>query len=166
MENGARDRKKSARPRLESLETRWAPFRVLTSTLTTSQPVYQPGQSIQFVFTMTNNTSKPIQLDDGPSIDGFDVTEGGAIVYQSNAGVNPLFIRLDTLGPGQSFTLAGTWDNASNQANSPATTPGTFTVTNQLDPNGPSATFQIASPQSFISPPRSQFPRRHPHRFP
>jgi hypothetical protein len=152
VKNGATGRKKSARPALESLETR-ALLSGLTSTLTTSQSVYLPGQPIQFVLTMTNNSSQAVQFGDGPSIDGFDISEGGTLVYQSNGGVNPLFIRLDTLQPGQSFTLSGTWNGVSNQQSSPPVTAGTFTVTNQLDPNGPSATFQIETPPSNAPPP-------------
>jgi hypothetical protein len=152
VKNGAIRRKKSAGPALESLETR-ALLSGVTSTLTTSQSVYQPGQPIQFVYTMTNNSSQPVQIGDGPSIDGFDINEGGALVYQSNYGVNPLFIRLDTLQPGQSFTLSGTWNGVPNEENSPPFTAGTFTVTNQLDPNSASATFQIGTPLSDAPPP-------------
>jgi hypothetical protein len=152
VKNGVIQRKKLARPHVDALETR-ALLSGLTSTLTTSQSVYQPGQPIQFVLTMTNNTSQAVQFGDGPSIDGFDITEGGTLVYRSNAGVNPLFIRLDTLQPGQAFTLRGTWNDVSNQEDSPSVAAGTFTVTNQLDPDGPSASFQIVTPVSVTPPP-------------
>jgi Intracellular proteinase inhibitor len=145
VKNRGKAGKPIMRPQIEALEGR-ALLSSLSDNLTTSQPVYQPGQPIQFVFTMTNTGSQPVQTAYGPSDDGFDITQDGTLVYQSNAGINPMFIRLDTLQPGQSVTLEGSWNGISNQGARSAVAAGTFTVTNQLDPNGASATFQIGDP--------------------
>ena len=123
----------------------------LTPSITTDASVYQSGQPIQIQFTETNNTSQPLQFAYGPSDDGFDFSEGDATVYQSNGGINAMVLILDTLQPGESKTFDFTWNGVSgSQINEKAQslTPGTFTVTNQLDPSV-SATFQIASPLSY-----------------
>jgi len=111
--------------------------------LTTNQSVYQPGQPIQMTFTETNTSNQPVTVGVGPSIDGFDVTQNGKPVWESNAGVNPLFILVKTLQPGQSLTLNSTWNGVPSPGQPSTLSGGTFTVTNQLDPQGASATFQI-----------------------
>ncbi len=123
----------------------------LTACITTDASVYQPGQPIQIQFTETNNTSQPLKFIYGPSADGFDFSEGGAVVYKSNGGINPMVLVLDTLQPGESKTFNFTWNGiSSNPFDGTAQTlaPGTFTVTNQLDPSV-SATFQITSALSY-----------------
>jgi len=117
--------------------------------LTTNQSVYQPGQPIQMTFTETNTSNQPVTVGEGPSIDGFDVTQSGKPVWESNAGVNPLFILVKTLQPGQSLTLHSTWNGVPSPAQPPIPSSGTFTVTNQLDPQGASATFQIEPSLSY-----------------
>ena len=144
------------RPRVEGLEQR-ALLSDLTISLTTDKPVYQPGQPIQFTFTETNNSNHPVNTGDGPSVDGFLVSENGPLVWQSNAGINPLFVRLITLQPGQSFTLKSTWNGVPNQ-DSPILAGGTFSVTNQLAPGGASASFQIESALDYsFSVDRSEY---------
>ncbi len=123
----------------------------LTPSITTNAAVYQPGQPIQIQFTETNNTSQPIKFVYGPSADGFDFSEGGAVVYKSNGGINPMVLVLDTLQPGESKTFNFTWNGVSGnpiEGTTQTLTPGTFIVTNQLDPSV-LATFQIASPLSY-----------------
>jgi len=153
VSNRAAIAKRMTRPCIEALEDR-ALLSSLAVSLTTDMPVYQPGQPIEFTFTETNNGTHPVQVVYGPVNDGFDVTQSGSLVWQSNAGVNPMFLRLDTLEPGQSVVLHDTWNGVPNQSNSTTAAVGTFTVTNQLDPTGASATFQIASsPSDPIAPP-------------
>ena len=123
----------------------------LTPSITTDAPVYQPGQPIQIQFTETNNTSQPIKFAYGPSDDGFDISEGGAVVFKSNGAINPMFLVLDTLQPGESKTFNFTWNGVLStplDGTAPTLTPGTFTVTNQLD-RSVSATFQITSAISY-----------------
>ena len=57
-------------------------------------------------FRETNTSSQPVTVQDGPSIDGFTVSRDGAVVWRSNAGINPLYIRLVTLQDG-SMLVAG-----------------------------------------------------------
>ena len=64
----------------------------LAYSLTTDQSAYQPGQPIVMTFQVTNVSTHAITVDDGPSIDGFIVSQDGAEVWRSNSGVNPLFI--------------------------------------------------------------------------
>ena len=147
-----------ARPRLDGLEERALLSSGLSISLTTNQAVYQPGQPIQFTFTETNNSDHEINTSYGPSVDGFLVSENGNSLWASNAGINPLFIVLDPLEPGQSLTLHSTWNGVPNLPGSPPILAGgTIAVTNQLDPAA-SATFQIASPLSYaLSVDQSQY---------
>jgi hypothetical protein len=140
---------------LESLEGR-ALLSDLAVTLTTDESVYQAGQPIVMTLTETNTGSQPVGFVVGPSIDGFDVSENGKPVWQSNAGINPMFLVEEMIQPGQSYTLTATWDGVPNLpfqymfgGQPPVLAGGSFTVTNQLDPNGASASFTIDSPLSY-----------------
>ena len=144
--------KRSSRPRLEPLEQRALLSGGLTDTLTTDKPVYQIGEPIQFKFTETNTTTKPIQISIFAGDDGFNVDQAGSLVWKSNSGAIPMVIALETLQPGDSRTFTSTWDGVPETGNPPVPgvmAPGIFTVTNQLSPDGPSATFQIASKLSY-----------------
>jgi hypothetical protein len=121
----------------------------LSASLTTDQQTYQAGQPVEMTFTETNTSDQPISIGVGAVNSGFDVSQAGQVVWESNAGINPMVIVLETLQPGQSLTLHGTWDGVSNDGGTTATTTGSFVVTNQLDPSGASASFQIESPLTF-----------------
>ena len=133
---------------VEPLECR-ALLSGLSASLTTDQPVYQVGEPIEMTFTMTNTSDAPASVVYGPSFDGFIATQGGQTVWQSNAGINPMFAVLETLQPGTSFTLHATWSGTTVNGLTSVTTTGQFVVTNQLDSTGASATFTIESPLSF-----------------
>jgi Domain of unknown function (DUF4232) len=159
MRRHASKQRRAARLECTPLESRalLSGLTGLTPSITTDAPVYQPGRPIQIQFTDTNNTSQPIKFVYGPSDDGFDVSEGGAVVYKSNGGVNPMVLLLDTLQPGQSKSFDFTWNGVSGtsgQGTAVSVAPATFTVTNQLDPSV-SATFQIASPLSVSLNPQA-----------
>ncbi len=143
MRLDANTRRSKRRPRVELLEAR-ALLSAMSATVTTNQSVYQPGQPIQMTFTETNISNAPVKVVYGPSNDGFNVTENGNLIWQSNASANPLYLIYGTLKPGQSLTLHATWDGPDSQALASVLAGGTFTATNQLDPQGASATFQIA----------------------
>jgi Intracellular proteinase inhibitor len=117
--------------------------------MTTDKSVYQIGEPIRFTFTETNTSNQPIQLALGAFNTGFDVDEAGGPVWKSNAGANPMVIVLYTLDPGDSRSFSSTWDGVPDLVSPPVLAPGVFTVTNQLSPDGPSATFQIASNLSY-----------------
>jgi hypothetical protein len=121
----------------------------LTESLTTNQTVYQAGQPIQMTLTFTNNGNEPAQIGVGPSVDGFIATQNGETVWQSNSGINPLVIVLETVQPGASYTLHATWDGTIANGSTATTTTGQFVLTNQLDPQGTPATFTIESPLSY-----------------
>ena len=150
MRNSAKVARGRTRPQLEAAEER-ALLSDLSISLTTDQPIYQPGQPIQFTFNETNVSNHPVIASYGPSVDGFLVSQNGSSVWQSNAGVNPLWVAMETLQPGHSFTLKSTWDGVPNLESSPIIGGGTFTVTNQLDPGGASATFQVEPPNISYS---------------
>jgi Intracellular proteinase inhibitor len=127
----------------------------LAYSLTTNQASYQPGQPVEMTFRETNVSSQPVTVQDGPSIDGFTVSRDGAVVWRSNAGINPLFIRLETLQPGQSLTLAATWDGIPTGGSAPIS--GTFVISNQLGPQA--ATTVTISGSTAPSPaPKGQAP--------
>jgi hypothetical protein len=64
----------------------------LSYSLTTDLSEYQPGQPIVMTFTATNTGSQPTGIAVGPSVDGFDVSESGKPVWESNTGINPVVL--------------------------------------------------------------------------
>lgn len=146
--------------RVEMMEPRCL-LSSLAYSLTTNQSTFQVGQPIDFSFTETNTSASPVNIAVGPVNSGFDVMHDGVTVWASNAGLQPQFLRLVTLQPGQSETLTATWNGIPNSGPSAVVT-GTFTVTNQQAPTGASATFQIdsepTSPGKTPVPPQSDAP--------
>lgn len=140
------------RPTLEPLEGR-SLLSGLAYSLTTDRAAYQPGQPVEMTLRETNVSSQPVTVKDGPSIDGFTVSRGGVVVWRSNAGINPLYIRLETLQPGQSLTLTATWDGIPTGGSAPVS--GTFAISNQLAPTAASAVVAISSSASAATPPAS-----------
>jgi len=122
--------------------------------VTTNQSTYQLGQPVQLTFTETNTSTKPVTIAIGPSNTGFDVRENGTLMWVSNPGIQPQYLRVVTLQPGQSETLSATWDGVSNVGGANTHVIGTFTVTNQQAPTGASATFVI-QPSGADPDPRS-----------
>jgi hypothetical protein len=136
---------------VESLEGRTL-LSGLSATLTTNASSYQVGQPVHLTFTLMNASSKSVTVDEGPSTDGFIIEQNGSTVWRSNAGINPMFIEADTLQPGQSLTLNGTWNGISNVGSSAVTGPtGTFVVFDQLSPTT-STRFQITKAASSSTP--------------
>jgi hypothetical protein len=127
---------------LETLEGR-SLLSGLATGLTTNRSVYQPGQPIVMTFQETNVSNQPISVEDGPSIDGFTVLHAGEVVWRSNAGINPLFIKRDILQPGQSLTLTATWDGIPTGSSAPVL--GQFVISNGLNPGGATATVTIST---------------------
>jgi hypothetical protein len=112
-----------------------------TLTLTTDKTSYSAGDPVHMTLTETNNTTQRITFTDGPSADGFYVTQNGATVWRSNAGFQPMFLRLVTLQPGQSLTFSATWDGHSNDAvgNDGPIVTDTFQVHSQVKSGGAKA---------------------------
>ena len=113
------------------------PVSSLETSITTNQASYTPGQVVKMSFTVTNDTASTVRVPIGPSIDGFSVTFDGKTIWRSNSGVEPDYIALRKLAPGQSITLKAAWTATSSMS-------GTFAVHNQLDPSD-SATFEIGT---------------------
>ena len=130
--------------RVEQLEVREL-LSNLAYSLTTNKPVYQVGQPVDMTFTETNVSDVPVTVEKGPSIDGFNVSLDGKVIWRSNAGNNPMSVVMVTLQPQHSLTETATWYGVTGPASSVVST-GTFTVTNQLAPQAASAAFEIASP--------------------
>ena len=115
---------------------------VLAVSLTTDHSFYNLGQPVNITLTETNISSHDVTVEFGPSIDGFSITHNGATVWTSNNGRIPMYILMETLEPGQSFTLKATWDGTQNER--PPTQPtGVFVVHNALIPNGPTTEFTV-----------------------
>jgi hypothetical protein len=107
----------------------------LSMTLMTDRSNYTLGNPVKMTFTETNVSTTAIQVAVGPSIDGFIIRQNGSAVWRSNSGIQPMFLRLQTLEPGQSITFSATWI---------ASAKGTFTVTHESAPGGPSASFTVS----------------------
>ena len=82
--------------------------------LTTDHQVYRRGQPVVITLTETNTSQHEITVASGPSLGGFFVTRNGRRVWASNAGIQPMFILVKTLEPGQSITQSATWNGQSN----------------------------------------------------
>jgi len=89
--------------------------------LSTDHKVYQQGQPVVMTLTETNTSQHDITVQSGPSLGGFFVTHNGRRVWASNAGVQPMFILIRTLEPGQSIAQSASWNGQSNI--SPSLTP-------------------------------------------
>jgi len=132
----------SYRPAVESLEALTLLSAVspgLTETLTTDRAVYRPGEPVRMTLTETNTSARDVSFGVGPSTDGFSVTRNGGTVWRSNAGIQPLFVRLVTLHPGESFALQATWDGHPNTPRGdtlPGRPTGMFLVHNALEGRG------------------------------
>jgi hypothetical protein len=116
----------------------------LASSLTNDHSAYQPGQPVEMTFQETNVSGHPVVVEDGPSNNGFIVRrdrQGDAMVWQSNAGINPDRIRRDILQPGQSLTLRATWGGIPTGGSAPVA--GRFVISDQLDSNGATATILV-----------------------
>jgi hypothetical protein len=82
--------------------------------LSTDHHVYRRGQPVVITLTETNTSQHDITVEPGPSLGGFFVTHNCRRVWASNAGVQPMFILVRTLEPGQSITQSATWNGQSN----------------------------------------------------
>jgi len=107
----------------------------LSMTLSVDQSNYSLGSPVHMTFTETNTSSSPIKVITGPSIDGFIISKNGTRIWRSNSGTQPKFLVNRTLMPGQSITFTATWT---------ATTTGTFTVSQQSAPSGPTVNFTVS----------------------
>jgi hypothetical protein len=131
------------RPRVENLEmlsllSGAAPIAAigdpaLTLKLTTDRATYQPGQTVTMTLTETNTSGHDLRIVDGPSTDGFYVTRNGVTVWTSNAGPQPLYLRLITLHPGESIRLRAIWDDRPNTPSDPFPMPAGAPVTGMLE---------------------------------
>jgi hypothetical protein len=106
----------------------------LAISLTTNQTTYSLGQIVQMTLTATNDTKHNVTVPVGPSVDGFSITQNGQIIWQSNSGMQPDYVRDEVLAPGQSITLSANWT---------ATVTGTLVVQNQMAPRGPVDTINV-----------------------
>ena len=57
----------------------------LAYSLTTDQSAYLPGQPVEMTFQETNVSSQPVTVQEGPSIDGFTVSQDGAESWMSRS---------------------------------------------------------------------------------
>ncbi len=128
---------------VESLEGRRL-MTGLTAHLSTNHAVYQGGEAVVITLVETNTSKQSIQVAEGPSLNGFSVSENGRQVWRSNPGVQPQFLTLLTLQPGKSLTITASWDGQSNEAT--ITNPyGPFVVKSSV-PGANSVTIHFAKP--------------------
>ena len=126
--------------RVEALESRFMPASAtvgLVDSITLKPEVSAGGTAVVMTYTEKNTSHHDITINFGPSTDGFVVKQGSTAVWESNIGIQPLFVTREILKPGQSFTLQATWDGRSNQnppnfGESGPHLAGKFTVSNEL----------------------------------
>ncbi len=119
------------------------PAGTLATSVTTDQSVYNSGQPINMTFTETNVSDQPVTVVTGPS--AFQVMQDGTDVWDANPIGGTSSMNWTTLQPGQSYTQTDTWDGVPELGllSSPWSP---FTVSDGLDPEADSATFQFAAP--------------------
>jgi hypothetical protein len=131
----------------------------LSGSLVATPTTTSAGTTVALTFTETNVSNHAITVTYGPGDDGFIASANGKNVWLSNAGPTPQYIELRTLEPGQSITVKATWNGHSNAgvaggfgSEGPALH-GTFTISNELDPElTATVTLGTSSPQ--IVPPK------------
>ncbi len=115
----------------------------LITSVTTDQPIYNPGQPVTLVFTETNAGNQPVPIIIGTP--EFQVMQNGTIIWETTWNwADPNTESWSTLQPGQSYSQTVTWDGIPNQGSAGNPT-GVFTVSDNFDPNADVATFQISS---------------------
>jgi hypothetical protein len=82
--------------------------------LSTDHEIYRRGQPVVITLTETNTSHQEITVESGPSLGGVFVTHNSRRVWASNAGIQPMFVLVRTLEPGQSITQSATWSGQSN----------------------------------------------------
>jgi Intracellular proteinase inhibitor len=107
----------------------------ITATLTTDKASYNAGDKVTISLTETNTSNQAVTIQYGPSVDGFSVTQNGATVWRSNAGMQPMFIQSITLQPGQSHTFTSIWNDLPNSNASPGGIMSAGPVTGTLQVN-------------------------------
>jgi hypothetical protein len=97
--------------------------------------------------TETNVGSQPIVVLTGPT--AFEITHDGANLWGStNPSTLPASTSWETLQPGQTYVQTLSWNGPTWYTSTSPQAAGTFSLSNLLDPNGSSATFQIVGPIS------------------
>ncbi len=119
------------------------PAGALATSVTTDRSVYEPGQAVNLTFMETNVSDQPVTIVTGTS--AFQVMQDGTDVWDADPGTSATSLTWTTLQPGQSYTQTDTWDGLPNVGllNSPWSP---FTVSNGLDSEADSGTFQFAAP--------------------
>jgi hypothetical protein len=121
-----------------------SPDDVATS-LTTDQSTYALGQPVNMTLTETNNGDQPIVVLAGAS--SFQISENGTAIWNSPTASPYMAPTWKTLGPGQSYSQTDTWNGLPNTG-ALSNLSGVFTVSNLLDLQDDTATFQFTSPSS------------------
>jgi hypothetical protein len=132
-----------------------APFQVdapsaddLVTSVTTDQSTYTLGQTVNLTFTETNDGSSPLPILTGAT--NFQISQNGTPIWASTSPVTTPRPTWTTLQPGQSYTQTASWNGSSN-VGTLSNLAGSFTVTNELDPNGDTAAFQFTQPSSQLT---------------
>ena len=96
----------------------------ISSSLRTDKASYNAGDPITITLTETNTSNQAVSIHYGPSLDGVSVSKDGTTVWRSNAGIQPMFIGLITLQPGESHTFTAVWNDEPNSDMNPGVTNG------------------------------------------
>ncbi len=124
----------------------------LVTSVATDHSTYETGQPVNLTFTETNNGDQPVAVVVGST--DFQITRQDGTTVWSSPGIFSVQPTWLTLQPGQSYSQTGTWSGLL----------GTFTVSNLIDPDGSSATFQILCvPQTTQPNPNLPSPQPNPN---
>jgi hypothetical protein len=77
--------------------------------LSTDHQTYRRGQPVEITLTVSNTSSHALSFAEGPSVDGFFVTQGWRRIWSSNSGLQPMFVIERTLEPGESVAQSAVW---------------------------------------------------------
>ncbi len=144
---------RQSRPTVESLEAKaLLSLPGLVTSVTTDRAVYEVGEPVRMTFTATNETDQPVSFAPDDEAMDFTVSSGGKTIWDEDYGQITLPLAVvETLAPGQSFTLTATWDGTPNEG--PATTPaGPLQVQCELDRTATATIEAVFSPPATYSP--------------
>lgn len=89
----------------------------IATTITTDKTSYKAGDSVTMTLKQTNISDHAVTMTWGPSGNAFIVSKAGATVWQSNDGIQPQYVLVYTLQPGESRTFSAVWNDEPRSAN-------------------------------------------------
>ena len=119
----------------------------MIATLATSKSTYRIGQRMSLTFTLTNVGSQSIALPRSLNKGVFQILRGSKVIW-SSAKPKLATRALQSISPGQSMQLKGTWTGKPLHAGVKTLKPGVYTLEGSAGGYTASATIQLIAPSA------------------